>query len=486
MMEPTFATIPSSSSPSSPSPPSSQQEQASITETTINTFDEISKSTESIYANAANIFETYSSSTKVTLKGATSALGSLLPSAASSLSNLTSRKNTLPDKTTASQVLMYRQLLHTECRPGLRLSRKFQGTAAQLAVMHMPWWEQGVEQTGRMVLSYDNLITRLWLHGAVLPYTDNGFLLSIDDISSSSIDTMLDSDSGLPPIPHEHWVNRLGFQQEDPVTDFRSGGVLSLAMLVHIVEACPHVLRRFITGGDAEMLPFGITTINVMDMLAKFLMFSKSVDKVDALMTSKPFWRAFSDPNALLVTQELSMDMLCDVVVELGTERRYEHPDNDTKHKVTVFDFSAIMGIIEKRIRVDLLGAGPRNVDDLRCIAARLRSKYSLALEKRIQAKQSSHLHGAGEGVFSFHKWNKHIPISTPTCPPDMSFAEDADNVTTATTTTTTTTTTSDFSTTPIYTSEPSPNSEKNDSMTASNNISIPDFLDDPLPATNR
>ena len=218
-----------------------------------------------------------------------------------------------------------------------------------------------------------------------------------------------------------------------------------------------------------------------MDMLAKFLMFSKSVDKVDALMTSKPFWRAFSDPNALLVTQELSMDMLCDVVVELGTERRYEHPDNDTKHKVTVFDFSAIMEIIEKRIRVDLLGAGPRNVDDLRCIAARLRTKYSLALEKRIQAKQSSQ-QNAGDGVFSFHKWNKHIPISTPTCPSDMSFAEDTDNATT----TTTTTTTSDFSTASIFTSEPSSNSEENDNMTASNNISIPDFLDDPLPATNR
>ena len=47
-------------------------------------------------------------------------------------------KNTLPDRTTASQVLMFRQLLHTKCRPGLRLSRKYEGTDAQRAVLHMP------------------------------------------------------------------------------------------------------------------------------------------------------------------------------------------------------------------------------------------------------------------------------------------------------------------------------------------------------------
>jgi len=446
-MEPTFATIPPSSPPTQP--------QQSLT----TTFDELSKSSESIMSNAANILETGVSSTKVTVTRATNALGSFLPSAASSFSNLTTRKYTLPDKTTASQVLMYRQLLHTECRPGLRLSRKFEGTAAQLAVMHMPWWEQGVEQSGRMVISYDNLITRLWLHGAVLPYTGSGFLLSIDDIASSSIDTMLDKDSGLPPVPHEHWVNRLGFQQEDPVTDFRSGGVLSLAMLVHIVEACPHVHRRFLTGGDAEMLPFGITTINVMDMLAKFLMFSKSVDKVDALMTSKPFWRAFSDPTALLVLQELSMDMLCDVVVELGTERRYEHPDNDEKHKVTVFDFSQIMEIIEKRIRVDLLGAGPRNVQDLRDIAVRLRGKYSNALEKRIQSKERD------DGVFSFNRWNKHI--SPPTCGPDLSFAKDNSDVT------------EDCHVTEEI------SFQKDGNNTSVSNVAIPDFLDDPLPARN-
>ena len=283
---------------------------------------------------------------------------------------------------------MYRQILHTECKPGLRLSRGYEGTEAQRKVKHMPWWEQGVESTKRMVISYNNLIVRLWLNGAIMPFVDGGYAsdhvgVSVpkddEDLSggvknenercdeqkkdgrddenkdemnnndestivtendekdendkhnetnnnnnsssSSHINTLIDS-NGLPPIPHPYWVDRLGFQQTDPVTDFRSGGVLSLAMLVHIVETCPNVHARFLPSGDAHMLPFGITCINITDMLAKFCMFSKAVDRMDALLSQKPFWRMFADPNSLLVLQELSMEVLCNVVVEMGRERK--------------------------------------------------------------------------------------------------------------------------------------------------------------------
>ena len=122
--------------------------------------------------------------------------------------------------------------------------------------------------------------------------------------------------------------------------------VLSLAMLVHIVESCPAVHSRFvpkpkpdttatspyvstdilsleeIITDDASVLPFGITCINITDMLAKFLLFSKAVDKMDALLSAKPFWKMFIDPNAMLVLQEVSLDLLCDVCVEIGRERR--------------------------------------------------------------------------------------------------------------------------------------------------------------------
>ena len=187
------------------------------------------------------------------------------------------------------------------------------------------WWEEGIDKTKKMVISYDNLITRLWLNGAIMP-----FCPTTED--KASVATLVD-DEGLPPIPHDYWVNRLGFQQPDPVTDFRSGGVLSLAMMVHIVEACPSVHERFVApSGDASVLPFGITCINVTDMLSKFCMLAKSVDRMDALLSQKPFWRMFADPNSILALQELSLDMLADVVVELGEERQipgYCAPDDN-------------------------------------------------------------------------------------------------------------------------------------------------------------
>ena len=393
---------------------------------------------------------------------------------------LPSRRYTVPDRAVASQVLMYRQILHTECKPGLRLSRGYEGTEAQQKVKHMPWWEQGVETTKKMVISYNNLIVRLWLNGAIMPYVDGGYAsdhvnttVPKDDDSNSNfkkeydhnsdenkekekekeekgegdekedtndndkdgndssidndktdnsatnddepkpqteqtnssnpthINTLIDS-NGLPPIPHAYWVDRLGFQQTDPVTDFRSGGVLSLAMLVHIVEACPNVHARFLPSGDAHMLPFGITCINITDMLAKFCMFSKAVESMDALLSQKPFWRMFGDPNSLLVLQEISMEILCNVVVEMGRERKMpkvikdyrlgsEFVGQDGTDKVTVFDFAEILQRTEKRVRDDLLGSGPKTVDELRAIHSRNYTKYMRALEKKEQQTRRQH-----------------------------------------------------------------------------------------------
>ena len=270
------------------------------------------------------------------------AIGQLLPTA--TLQNITTRKYTLPDKTVASQVLMYRQLLHTKCKPGLKLSRPFEATPAQNAVKHMPWWEEGIETTRKMVISYDNLITRLWLNGAIQPYHDQEQkgssasapvdLLGGDTTTpapSKEVETFI-NEKGLPPVPHTYWVERLGFQQPDPVTDFRSGGVLSLAMMVYMVESQPKICQRFFFG-DASVLPFGITCINVTDMISKFLMLAKSTDKMDALLSQKPFWKMFGDPNAILAVQELAMGMLCDVVVELGRERKV--PSLNKQHNTT-------------------------------------------------------------------------------------------------------------------------------------------------------
>jgi hypothetical protein len=351
--------------------------------------------------------------------------GSLAASAGRTVQQWTVRKYTLPGKDVASQVLMYRQLLHTKCRPGLKLSREYQATAVQQAVKHMPWWSEGMEESGRMVISYDNLIRRLWLDGAMLVHLHYDDTAAGDtSTSSADLDTMLDAD-GLPPVPHPYWVDRLGFQQPDPVTDFRSGGVLSLALMAHVVESCPAVFTRYVRPtGDACVLPFGITSINITDMIAKFLMFAKSVDRMDALLSQKPFWNMFADPNAILVCKELSMDMLADVVVELRTERelyntlqqqqqqqqqQQESTENTNetstntintsnekkKDLVTVFDFAHILERTERRVEDDLLGAGPQSVQELRVIHGRLKTKYSAQLEVRLH-KLAGTTPGAG------------------------------------------------------------------------------------------
>lgn len=321
--------------------------------------------------------------------------GQWAASAGQAMQSLTVRKYTLPDKNVASQVLMYRQLLHTKCRPGLKLSREYQGTPAQKAVLHMPWWSKGIEETETMEIAYDPLIRRLWLHGAIFPNQD----------STNDADTFLD-DEGNPPVPHEYWVSRLGFQQSDPVTDFRSGGVLSLAMMVWIVESCPAVFARFVRpDGDASVLPFGITSINCTDMMAKFLMLAKAVDRMDALLSQKPFWRMFADPNALLTCQELSMDMLADVVVEVRTIRQAEaeaseekqadettEKENDKVEYVTVFDFAHILSVTEKRVEHDLLGAGPGTVAELRAIHSRLKTRYKQQLTRKLESIQSKQM----------------------------------------------------------------------------------------------
>ena len=350
--------------------------------------------------------------------GAGAGVGQLLGGWAAATSQTvqqwTVKKYNLPDKTVASQVLMYRQLLHTTCRPGLRLTRPYQGTAAQQSVRHMPWWETtvgadgtriGMEQTGQMCLSYDNLIQRLWYKGALQEYNHN----NNNGTAPPPQPQPQHHHDDPAPVPHEYWVSRLGFQQPDPVTDFRSGGILSLAMMVWIVESCPSVYQRFcrsipIVGtddngdkldeekknsgtqmsqaGDSSVLPFGITSINVTGMMAKFLMLSKSTDRMDALLSQKPFWQMFSDPNALLACQELALDMLADVVQELLAVRQLLDGEQAA---VTVFDFSHILSVTEKRVEFDLLGAGPVTVQELRLVHRKLQAKYQLQLEKQLQ-----------------------------------------------------------------------------------------------------
>ena len=80
---------------------------------------------------------------------------------------------------------------------------------------------------------------------------------------------------------------------------------------------------------------------------------------------------------------------------------------------MTVFDFPNILETTERRVGDDLLGAGPKTVEELRSIAAKLRIKYQSQLEeKEKRAAQQNPpptnvLQGAGnvaQGVFDKFK----------------------------------------------------------------------------------
>jgi hypothetical protein len=66
---------------------------------------------------------------------------------------------------------------------------------------------------------------------------------------------------------------------------------------------------------------------------------------------------------------------------------------HDRCGKVTVFDFTEIMERTEKRVGEEVLGAGPRNVEELRAVARRVKSKYLMRIqlkEKHLEKRSSS------------------------------------------------------------------------------------------------
>lgn len=287
-----------------------------------------------------------------------------------------------PDATVCYHLLLYRDLLDNPCGEGVKFSPKKKPSsdyrARVDAVANMPWWcAMGANNVPS--LSYDNLLVRLWKSGVVRPYRED----NAHDIVEEAL-----------AVPHEHWVSRLGFQETDPSTDFRSGGLLGLACLVYVCEEREDVRRRFVSrDGDLGcLLPLAGTSINVTNMIADILMLKQSVESVDALLRPRKFWGVFRNPMALLVLQALCMDLLADVVVEMKTERKIEmeekvkggedgfedEEDEIPSHngKVTTFDFPFILERTKRRVVEDLLGAGPTTIDEMRSIAKGLRKGF--------------------------------------------------------------------------------------------------------------
>lgn len=254
---------------------------------------------------------------------------------------------------------MYRQLLQTPCKPHLRLSRKYTSTPAQRAVKDMPWWSEEDMKGNKMVVSYGDLMKRLWIGGG--GYSGYG-----------------GDDPVIPNAPF--WVDRMGFQLPDPLTDFRGGGVLSLSMMVFIVEQHSEVMERYISG-DASDLPFALTCVNCTDMLAKVCMLESKVESIDVLLSQKPFWRCFSSPHSLLQLQLLSMQFVADV----HNEQTEEVTGGGTEGGGgALINFEEILDIVKERIE-GVLDHGPKDYTELVSISAIQRNKHILKHKARVK-----------------------------------------------------------------------------------------------------
>ena len=108
---------------------------AIATATAAPTFAVLPPISDSAHDKAKHVLFKVTENTQKAMEQTSKTISSWIPSG---LKAMTQAKYTLPDKTVASQVLMYRQLLHTKCRPALRLSRPYQGTPAQKCVVQMP------------------------------------------------------------------------------------------------------------------------------------------------------------------------------------------------------------------------------------------------------------------------------------------------------------------------------------------------------------
>jgi len=82
----------------------------------------------------------------------------------------------------------------------------------------------------------------------------------------------LSDDTLWPARRGDHW-QALGFQGDDPATDFRGMGILGLHSLVHFAEAHRDVARRVLLQSQhpVRWFPFAITGISVANFVRKLL-----------------------------------------------------------------------------------------------------------------------------------------------------------------------------------------------------------------------
>lgn len=134
--------------------------------------------------------------------------------------------------------------------------------------------------------TYKPLFIRIWKSIVLLQ-------LSIENGENATIDKYPFSEES------ELW-KRIGFQQTNPITDFRESGCLGLENLVYFGDNYNYELKRILSQNN-EQYPFAIVGLNITHVLAKLLGFfpnnnNNSVFNGEELGET-PYWLLCDDPR---------------------------------------------------------------------------------------------------------------------------------------------------------------------------------------------
>jgi hypothetical protein len=121
-------------------------------------------------------------------------------------------------------------------------------------------------------------------------------------------------------LPSPEW-RRMGFQHDDPSTDFRGGGVLALRCLVFCCEKYGWQFRRLREDVGGE-LPLCVASINLCLMLVRMLGIEGSPGSITAnQLPPQNWWRLMEDETAFFETFCISLAVLCQLWRQSGASQ---------------------------------------------------------------------------------------------------------------------------------------------------------------------
>jgi len=162
-------------------------------------------------------------------------------------------------------------------------------------------------------------------------------------------------------FPQEHFTlqsslwKKLGFQSDNPLTDFRASGFFGLKNLLFFAEKYPAKFQWLVDLQEkrqGEYYPFAIASFNVTMMICELLGWGWKKPGVstakDPVVYRKLLAMLFSDNYSIAYTENIFLELYCLAMVE--TDREW------TESKATYMDFPVVIANSQQRLEKHILG----------------------------------------------------------------------------------------------------------------------------------